>query len=35
MKKTLKMTPGKGIEKCDGKRCPRETQPEGGRGGEV
>ena len=27
------MTSGKGVEKCDGKRCPRETQADGGGGG--
>ena len=35
MKKTLKMTSGKGVEKCDGKRCPGETQADGNSGEEV
>ena len=35
MKKTSKITSGKGDEKCDEKRCPGETQPHGGAGGEV
>ena len=27
------MTSGKGVEKCNGKRCPRPTQADGGLGG--
>ena len=33
MKKTVKMTSGKGVEKCDGKRCPGATQADGNLGG--
>ena len=35
MENTSKMTSGKGVEKCDEKRCPGGTQAHGDRGGGV